>query len=662
MGSIVLWRLEPYCAERDATMREPDLLPRTLFFLNPDRANPALSPDGTQLSYLAPWNGVMNIWLAPTDYPQKATCLTKLTGRGVGFYHWSFNNSHIVYSHDLAGDENWQICSINIATSNTLGLTPRTGVNARVVKLSRHCPDEVIIGLNSRSPHVHDLYRVNILSGTRTLVQQNPGNVDVDNFAIDYRFNVRFVTVVDERGSRRILRKTRSGFLPFVTFRRKDLLTSKYIDCDDTGRYLYFLDSRNRNTAALLLIDLKKDTCSWLAHDSECDIDRVVFHPRMRTVQAATSTFERRRWHIIDPTIQSDIDQLSQLTKGDFWICDRSMDDSKWLVEVVDASAPVSYCLYERKNHTVSRVYSSRSQLARISLPRVMSCIITARDDQKLVSYLTLPRDSLELRYADQSNRPPMVVIVHGGPWARDYLEFHPAQQWLANRGYAVLRVNYRGSTGFGKAFIESSRGEWGGKMQNDLIDAVNWAVNNGFADKDRIGIMGSSFGGYAALMAIALAPDVFACGVDLMGPTNLVRFAYNMPKYWGPLLNMWKELVGDFTNESGRQLLLSQSPSMHASSLEKPLLICHGARDARVNRAESDQFVQSVNQSRVPIIYVVFPDEGHSLIQEQNRLAFFAMAEKFLAQHLGGRLEPIEVDLAKGNFEIVAGAHYLQA
>ncbi|HZN66897.1 MAG TPA: S9 family peptidase, partial [Tepidisphaeraceae bacterium] len=442
----------------------------------------------------------------------------------------------------------------------------------------------------------------------------------------------------------------------------------------ETGRYVYGTDSRGRDTAALVVIDSNDGQTQVLAEDPRADATGDVFvHPKQKHVQAAAFNYERREWKVIDPDVKADFEYLKTVVDGDFDVTSRTLDDKTWTVAYVVSDGPVRYYVYDRPAKKATFLFTNRPALEQLKLAKMRAVTIKSRDGLDLVSYLTLPVGTLagiphpkhgdrkKLGDAPRAKPLPMVLLVHGGPWSRDVWGLNSSHQWLANRGYAVLSVNYRGSTGFGKKFVNASNREWGGKMHDDLIDAVNWAVKQGYADKDKVAIMGGSYGGYATLVGVTMTPDVFACGVNIVGLSNLLTFLKTIPPYWESGRAMWYARMGDETTEEGRKLLEERSPLTHVDKIKKPLLIGHGANDPRVKQSESDQIVKTMQEKGLPVTYVLYPDEGHGFGRPENRLSFNAVAEQFLARHLGGRAEPVGKDFEGSTIEVKAGAEHVK-
>jgi dipeptidyl aminopeptidase/acylaminoacyl peptidase len=630
---------------------EVPLIPRKVFFGNPDKIQPSLSPDGVHLAFLAPVDGVLNIWVGPADDPDAARPVTHDRGRGIQEYFWAYTNKHILYIQDRDGDENWRIYSVDISNVHLQELTPLTGVQARIYNISHKFPSEILIGLNNRDARLHDVYRLNIETGELTLIVENTENFL--DFLSDDMYNVRFAMRFTADGGMEMLKAVNGRWELFTRISQEDSLTTVPLGFDKSGKILYMFDSRGRDTSALVALDLESGSQQVLFETPKADVSDVLIHPTERTVQAVAFTYERKHWHVLDTALADDFEYLQTVANGDIEVVSRTLDDRFWVVAYEVDNGPIRYYLYNRSQKQARFLFTNRKALEGIPLAKTYPVFIPARDGLTLVSYVTLPIWS----DPDGDGRPsqplPMVLLVHGGPWWRDRWGYEPVRQWLANRGYAVLNVNFRGSTGFGKKFINAGDMEWGGKMHDDLVDAVQWAISEKIADPNRIAIMGGSYGGYATLVGLTFTPELFACGVDICGPSNLVTFMNSIPPYWAPMIELFKKRVGDHTTEEGRQFLLSRSPLTYVDRIRKPLLIGQGANDPRVKQSESDQIVQTMQAKNIPVTYVLFPDEGHGFVRPENRLAFFAVAEVFLAQHLGGRYEPIGDDL-KGSSIIV--------
>jgi dipeptidyl aminopeptidase/acylaminoacyl peptidase len=652
-------------SDKDASTEEPtenisqidaaELIPREVLFGNPDKITVRLSPDGTRISYLASVDGVLNVWVGPADDPDSAKPVTNDTDRGIRIYFWAYTNEHILYLQDQAGDENWRVYSVNLETGQTTDLTPLEGVQARIQAVSQEFPEEILISLNDRDPTLHDIYRINITTGEKSLVMENEGFV---GFTTDDEYNVRFAERLTPDGGNEISQATEDGgWELFMDIAMEDLLTTGIVGFDKTGTILYMIDSRNRNTAAFFTMDLETGEQTLIAEDPHADTSNLMIHPTEKIVQAVAFTYERRHWQIIDESIADDLAYLKTVADGDAEVVSRTLDDEYWMVAYVLDDGPVQYYRYDRGEKSAEFLFTHRKALEGLSLAKMHPVVIKSRDGLDLVSYYTLPigSDSDLDGYPDEPL--PMVLFVHGGPWARDNWGYNSVHQWLANRGYAVLSVNFRSSTGFGKAFINAGNLEWGGKMHDDLIDAVNWTVREGIANQDQVAIMGGSYGGYATLWGMTNTSDTFACGVDIVGISNLVTLLETIPPYWEPQIELFATRVGDHRTEEGRAFLARRSPLTYVDQIEKPLLIGQGANDPRVKQAESDQIVQAMQDANIPVTYLLFTDEGHGFARPENRLSFYAVTDAFLAEHLGGRYEPIGDDFEGSSIIIQSGA-----
>lgn len=627
------------------------LIPRKVLFGNPDRAAPALSPDGAQMAFLAPWEGVLNVWVGPADDPSQARPVTHDTGRGIRQYFWAFTNRHILYLQDKNGDENWRVYAVELPSEQVKDLTPLEGVHAQIQGISERRPTEILVGLNDRVPQWHDVYRLNLETGERQLILQNEGFV---GYIADDDLSLRFAFRLLPDGSMEVL-EVRLGSVGerFMQIPEEDVVTIHPLGFDKTGKLLYLLDSRGFNTTALTQIHTDTGEVRVLAQDPRADLSGALIHPTEKAVQAVSSNYTRIQWQFLDPATARDFEFLQQVSEGDPGVVSRSLDDRFWIVAFERDNGPLAYYLYDRPAGQARFLFTNRQALEGQPLANMQPLVIPSRDGWELVSYLTRPR------FAD-GGPGPLVLLVHGGPWYRDVWGYNPLHQWLANRGYAVLSVNFRGSTGFGKAFVNAASREWGGKMHDDLIDAVNWAIQEGIADPRRIAIMGGSYGGYATLVGLTFTPEVFACGVDIVGPSNLVTLLQTIPPYWEPMFELWKRRVGDPTTEEGRAFLEQRSPLTFADRIIRPLLIGQGANDPRVKQSESDQIVRALQEKQIPVTYVLYPDEGHGFARPENNLSFFAIAEAFLAQHLGGRYEPIGEDLEGSSLQVPTGAEQI--
>jgi len=628
------------------------LIPRRVLFGNPDRANVQISRDGTQLAWLAPRDGVLNIWVAPAAEPARARAVTDDKNRGIREFYWAATGDDIIFTRDTNGDENWHVYRVDVESLAQQDLTPWKGIQARIQEVSPEIPGEILVAVNRRDPKAHDLLRIDLGSGDAKVIEENTQGFV--GYLTDRQFNVRFAMRMTSSGGQELLRRNDAGgWSTYLLIPPEDSVTTRPLRFNRAGTTLYMLDSRDRNTAALAAIDVESGRRRILAEDPRADAQNVVMSADETRVIAASFVYQRTSWAVLDDDSREDFEKLRELTDGDFSIVSATDDDRTWVVLAQFDDESPKYYLFDRAAKEGRLLFTAREQLADLELRPMRPVVIRSRDGLGLVSYLTTPA-------GDAAAPGPMVLLVHGGPWARDYWGYNALHQWLANRGYAVLSVNYRGSTGFGKNFTNAGDREWAGKMHTDLLDAVDWAVRENVADPARVAIMGGSYGGYATLVGLSFTPEVFACGVDIVGPSNLVTLLESIPAYWTPIVELFVARVGDHRSEEGRKTLLAKSPLERADRIQRPLLIGQGANDPRVKQAESDQIVRALRDHNVPVTYILYPDEGHGFVRPENRMSFYAATEAFLARYLGGACEPVGTDLEGSSIRIEAGAKYI--
>lgn len=623
----------------------PPLIQRDLLFGNPERTSPALSPDGRRLAWLAPdTNNVLQVWVK-TVGKDDDKIITADKKRGIRQFVWAKDNRHLIYLQDSDGDENFHAYGVDLDSGNVRDYTPFQGVRAQVTDLNPDFPNEILVALNLRNRSLFDVYRLNLKNGALDLDTENPG--DVVSWVADSTFRVRAAQIATPAGGTeiRVRADAQSPWKTFLKVGPEEILNALGFTKD--GQSLYLMSSLARDTAAVVEKNLADGKESVLAVSDQVDAGEVLIHPRRYVVEAVSFSPGRTHWQVVDPAVREDFAGLAKLNPGDFFVVNRTEADDLWLVGYTSDRAPGRFYRWDRKSKQGTFLFNTRPKLDGLALAEMQAVVIPARDGLKLNSYLTLPAG------LPPSNLP-LVLVPHGGPWARDAWGFNSLAQWLANRGYAVLQPNFRGSTGYGKQFLNAGNKQWGLKMHDDLIDAVNWAVNQGYADPKKIGIMGGSYGGYCALAGITFTPDVFACAVDIVGPSNLKTLINSIPPYWKPMLSIFNVRLADVSDPKDAELVKNASPLNSADRIIRPLLIGQGANDPRVKPAESEQIVAAIEKHHGNVIYVVYPDEGHGFARPENRTDFNARAEAFLGAHLGGRVEPMAGPRIAGSTAIV--------
>ena len=633
---------------------ETPLIPRTALFGNPLRAQARLSPDGRYISFLAPKSGVLNVWLAPFGQLDAAKPITDDRKRGIRQHQWADDGRHILFLQDEGGDENWRVYSVDVESRRQVDLTPLDKVRAELVGLSHERPDVALIALNDRTPEYHDLYEINISTGERKLVERN--DREFAGYLEDLQLRPRLAVKTLADGGGEIYRNTGKGWESLLKYGRDDSLTTRPVVVEEGGNSALMLSSLGRDKAALVRIDLATGKQAVLGDSDKADVSQVWLEPRTRKPEAFAVEYLTTEFQPLVPAVAQDIQRLKAALGPQFEVVSRTLDDTRWIVAVDDPVRVVSSYLYERGSGKVTKLFDQRPELTGAPLQPMTPLELRSRDGLTLVAYLTLPPPGTRPR----ATPVPLVLDVHGGPWARDSYGFNGEHQWLANRGYAVLSVNYRGSTGFGKKFINAGDHEWARNMHNDLLDAVDWAIKEKIAQPDKISIYGGSYGGYATLVGLTFSPDRFACGVDIVGPSNLFTLLNSIPPYWKSFFEDMVRRIGDPRTAEGRELLKQRSPLTFVDRISKPLLIAQGANDPRVKQAEADQIVEAMKSKHLPVTYVLYPDEGHGFARPQNRISFYAIAEGFLSRCLGGRVEPIGNDFAGSSLKVPVGADYI--
>lgn len=594
-------------------------VPRELLFGNPEKASPKISPNGKLWAYLAPDEGVLNIWAGPEG--GDARPLTGDRGRGIRVFLWAEDEKSILYIQDRDGDENWHLYQTDVESGATRDLTPYPGVQAQIVATEPRFPDEILVALNDRDPKLHDVWRLNLKTGARTLEAKNPG--DVIGWLPDHGFRIALHKAMTPEGGTVLRLRDGDGWRDFLSCGPDDQLGAHGFTPD--GASVYVESSVGRDTTALLEVPLSGGPGKVLAEHPESDLGSVLIHPRRYHVEAVTFEVDRIHWKALDPAVKTDITAIAAL-QGEATVVSRNDADTVWYLLVNKPDKSPAFLRWNRVGRVATPLFSTRPRLDAYRLAPMKPVKFAARDGRTVRGYLTTPDDA-------SADKRPLVLLVHGGPWVRDHWGFHPEAQWLASLGYACLQLNYRGSAGFGKAHLHAGDREWGAKMQDDLTDGVRWAIAEGVADPARVAIYGGSYGGYAALAGAAFTPGVYRCAIDVVGPSNLITLIKSIPPYWEPMKRIFDLRVGSVETEE--EFLKSRSPLFHVDKIDIPLLIAQGAHDPRVKQSESEQIVEALRAKGKPVEYLLYPDEGHGFVKPANRLDFYAKAEAFLARHL---------------------------
>ncbi|KKQ32710.1 MAG: Peptidase S9 prolyl oligopeptidase active site domain protein [candidate division TM6 bacterium GW2011_GWF2_37_49] len=605
------------------------LIPREVLFGNPEKTMPQISPNGKHLAYIAPVSGVLNVWIK-TIGQNDEHAVSKDSNRGIIAYCWTYNNRYLLYIQDKNGDENWHIYRVDLETEKTIDLTPFDGIQAYPNGVSKDFPDEILIAMNKENPQLFDVYKLNVSTGTIELREKNPGNIVA--WIVDDYLVVRGARIANPDGGASLMLRAskKDEWKIALTWDFEDVMNSNVIGISHDGKKLYLIDSFESNTARLTEFDCATGSRTILAQDPIYDVFNIISDLDKKPL-AVCMQKERFSWSALDSKFAPVLEAMLRVDDGDLFVSSASVDLRFWILGFIHDNQSQKFYLFDKETKTAELLFVSCPELNKYQLSSVEPISFTSRDGLKIHGYLTcplgMPRENM-----------PLVLYVHGGPWFRDAWTTDPVVQLFANRGYACLQVNFRGSTGYGKEFLNAGNREWGGKMHDDLIDAVDWAIAQVIADPKKIAIYGASYGGYAALVGATFTPDVFCCAVDIVGPSNLVSFLASVPPYWTIFKKQFDLRLGD--QEKDVEFLKSRSPLFKVDNIKIPMLIAQGANDPRVNQAESEQIVQAMKSKGLPYEYVLFPDEGHGFAKPENRLKFFAIAEEFLAKHLGGRCE----------------------
>ena len=619
-----------------------NLIPREVLFGNPAKALTKISHDGKYISYISSVNNVLNVFVADTNAIGQAYPITNDKERGIRQYFWLYTNKNIIYLKDDGGDENWQIHTVDIKTKEDKTLSPQK-VNAQIYAVSDKFPEEILIGLNDRDEAYHDLYKLNVITGEKDLIFKNEEKFR--EFILDNDYRIRFASKAGKDGITDYFKVSQTlenkyEFSPYFSVGLEDVYTTTLLGLTNDGKTLYMLDSIGKDLNSLKAINTENGESEVLGEGKNAEINSLITSPKTGIAEAYSVNYLKNKWTSLDNKFQKHLYALSEKLTGEISISSRTLDDTKWIVADIKDNGPTSYYLYNSENYKLDFLFFNREDLANYKLSKMEPIVIEARDGLKMPSYITKPLNSTGLL--------PLVLLVHGGPWARDDWGYDAEAQWLANRGYAVLQINFRSSRGFGKSFIEKGNLEWGGKMHEDLLDGVNWAIDQKIADPTRIAIYGGSYGGYAALWGATNSSDVFKCAVDIVGPSNINTLLSTFPAYWASFMEVAYKQIGDPRTEEGQKFLKARSPLTYVNKVSIPILIAQGEKDPRVKQDESEQFVKAMKEKNLPYIYMLFMNEGHGFARPENKFAFYGTAEEFLANNLSGKAQNLTNELDK--------------
>jgi dipeptidyl aminopeptidase/acylaminoacyl peptidase len=625
---IPFWALAALCLASFTAAKEAPLIPMKDFFRNPEKTYFQISPNGVYLAFLQPWQSRLNVHVQKIG--EEATArVTEASARDITGYAWK-GNDRIIYILDKGGDENYRLYAVGVDGSNPKDLTPYEKVRVQIVDILEDNPTEILISMNQRNPQLFDVYRINVDSGEMKRIAENPGNVT--EWMTDHAGNLRVAVTSDGVNTSLLYRKTEAdSFRTVVTTSFKEQIAPLFFTFDDAQ--LYVSSNIDRDKSAIFRYDVENARFLEMIYEHpEVDVDLLLRSKLRKIITGVAYVTDQTHYQFFDEARKALQETLEKRLPGvEVGVAGMSKDETKVLAVGYSDRSQGSYYFYDRAAEKLTKLADLSPWIQEADMAPMQPIQYTTRDGLTIHGYLTLP-------VGLEPKNLPVIVNPHGGPWYRDRWGFNPEVQFLANRGYAVLQMNFRGSTGYGKAFWQSSFKEWGKKMQDDITDGVQWLIQEGIADPKRVAIYGASYGGYATLAGLTFTPDLYACGVDYVGVSNLFTFMSTVPPYWEPMRKMFYEMVGD--PEADKELMTAASPFFHADRIKAPLLVAQGANDPRVNKAESDQIVEALKSRGIDVPYIVKDNEGHGFMLEENRFDFYRAMEQFLGKHLGGRLE----------------------
>jgi len=621
------------------------LIPREILLTHPEKLNVSLSPDGKYISYLSPIDGILNLWIAPVDNLEQPILITNNIDRGTNQYYWLYDNQHIIYIQNTTSDSNLCLYSFDL---NTHQIEQQSEGNVTVLKISDKIPDQILIGINEPDSFYFNIYTLNFAESTKKLILYNNKFV---NFLIDYDLQIRFAESINEMGQKEYFEFKNNKWNLFTKISVEDSVTTKFLDFDLTGTIIYLLDSRERDKAALKSMNLITGKITTLLEDRLVDIKHTLtIHPTEKNIQAVIVEYDKATYCVLDNAIKRDIDYLLNLCKGNLFINARTLNDLMWLIVYESDSQPIKFYIYNRSTKEATFLFTNNKKLEKFNLVTMTPLVINAFDKLKLTSYISFPPDAILTDKIKPQKPLPLVINIHEFPWhGRNYWGFNSEDQWLANRGYVVLSVNYRGSAGFGKKFTNAANMQWGRDMHSDIIAAVKWTIDNGIADPNKIGIMGKGYGAYASLVGLTMTPELFACGIAMCGYVNLLTFIESIPPHQTSVLNELKMRIGNWDTVEAQAILEQSSPLTYISDITKPLFIAQGVNYKRLKQDEIDKIVYTLQNNKVPFIQASYTNEDY-LVKQENLLSYYALVEYFLAKTLGGRVESMNDDFKEGN------------
>jgi dipeptidyl aminopeptidase/acylaminoacyl peptidase len=622
----------------------PPLIDREILLGNPEIARAQISPDGKFIAFLKPHGDTLNIWVKRADEPfANARLLTNEPRRPIRNYFWSRDGKFILFVNDKGGDENFNLYAVNPNEQPPGGrevpaarnLTNSEKVRTALYSVPRAEPDAVYVGLNDRDPAWHDLYKLKISTGERTLVRQNTERLT--GWLFDNKDQLRLATRATKSGDKEVLRVDADGKFTKV-YSCSVFETCNPIHFNRDNRRVYMITNKGEGVDLVRLVLFDPETGREEPVESDplgrVDLEDAAFSDVTDELVYTTYVDDRQRFYFKDRTLEEDYKFLQKkLPNREISFDTSTRDEMTWLITAFSDTEPGEKYLFDRKSKKLELQYRIREKLPREALAEVKSVRYKSSDGLEIPAYLALPKGLAPKNL-------PTIILPHGGPWARDRWGYDSMSQLLANRGYAVLSPNFRGSTGYGKKFLDAGNGQWGDKMQDDLTWGAKYLISRGISDPKRIGIMGASYGGYATLAGVTSTPDLYAAAVAIVAPSNLITLLEAIPAYWESERIRFYKRMGDPTTAEGKAQLMRQSPLTHADKIKTPLLVVQGANDPRVNKREADQIVIALRDREFPVEYVVAPDEGHGFVRPVNRMAVMALTEKFLAKYLGGRYQ----------------------